>query len=111
MPLKTRRALIATDGTIYCNAGTVLEDDDPVAARNINAIVGSTEPVTEGFKLEPELRTRGDYERAGITIDPEPKDEEQTEQADDGFLSELADESEDGEKEEAEEEEDEGVDL
>lgn len=49
MPLKARRALLAPDGTIYCPRGTVLADDDPVALANGNAVVGSTEAVTDGY--------------------------------------------------------------
>lgn len=109
MPLKARRALIATDGTIYCNAGTVLEDDDPVAVRNINAVVGSTEPVTEGFQKEG---------AAPITPDPVPVIEVTLEEAHEGhaeqvdvFLSESEGENEDEPEEAEEEEDDEGVEM
>jgi hypothetical protein len=93
MPLKAKRTLLATDGTIYCNPGTVLRDDDPVALKNGNAVVGSSEPVSPGFGAsspEPDL-------------EPEPEPEaELTEQSDDEFLEMLAEQVE---------EEDEGVDL
>ena len=54
MPLKATRALIAPDGTIYCPRGTVLPDDDPVAAKYPNAVVGSTENVSAAFRVEEE---------------------------------------------------------
>lgn len=94
MALKARRALLATDGTIYCNAGTVLEDDDLVAARNMNAVVGSNEPVTKGYRFEP--HSLAESVAAPVQApepDPEPEPEEEEE-----------DDWED-------EEEDEGVDL
>ena len=54
MPLKATRALLGPDGSIYCVPGTVLADDDPVAAKHMNAVVGSTEPVTEGYATRQE---------------------------------------------------------
>ena len=104
MPLKAKRTLLATDGTIYCSPGTVLRDDDPVALKNGNAVVGSSEPVSDGFG-DPQAVVPLPGGRS-ISVEfatPEPETEI-TEQSDDEFLEALAEQTE-------EEEEDEGVDL
>lgn len=98
MPLKATQALLGPDGTIYCNRGTVLPDDDPVAVRRPNQVVGSTEPITEGYGTQAEARPPAPPKPEPEAAEPEAL----MEQNDDEFLAEPEDE---------EEEPDEGVDL